>query len=107
MNELKQNQYNSEKTLLLKNNNNCQSYKTLENQYINNKTLKNSIIDVKVSDSLNSIDSLRNENFHIDQKKSLNIRKPIPAAPGGNKNKNKIPSKGKFPNYSVGKIINL
>lgn len=96
----------TEKAFLVKNNNNCHSYKTLENHYLINKTLKTSNNHIKFSDSINSIDSLRNENFSIEQKKSLNIKKPIPPGPNS-KIKNKIIlGKGKFPNYSVGNGIN-
>ena len=99
MNEGIRYNYNTEKPLL-KNDNNCQSYKTLENQYIDNKKLKNSTDENQFSNNTNDLDSLRNENYLIEQKKPINIRKPIPGAPH-KQNKNRINlSKGKFPNYS-------
>jgi hypothetical protein len=105
-NKIRNNQ-KTDKNLLLKNSSFCQSYKTLENQYINNKTLINYAKDNKFSDNINknTLESLRNENFSIEkkQKNSISIKMPIPACPSKN-SKNKLAgSKGKFPNYSISK----
>jgi hypothetical protein len=101
------NNQNSEKNLLLKNSSFCQSYKSLESQYIKNKTLTNYTNDNKFSDTLNKniLDSLRNENFLLEQKQknSINFRMPIPAAPNKNSKTKYTLSKGKFPNYSISK----